>query len=362
LFSGSILFGISDKLADRTLKTVIQQGRRRGKTAGVPSGYIEDLVEAENADWEGARLGAPGVGGCNETVFSALLEVRVAAKIIDGKALAQTIRERIAKDVTELHAHTGIRPGLAAILVGEDPASKLYVKNKQKACDAAGIYVDEHKLPSSTTQPELLALIEKVNADPYVHGILVQLPLPKQIDSKVILDAVSPLKDADGFHPYNIGRLVEGMAMFTPCTPKGVIKMIESTGVGIEGKRAVVVGRSNIVGKPAALLLLHRNATVTVCHSKTKDLPAVCREADILVVAIGKAKFVTADMVRDGAVVIDVGVNRLEDGTFIGDVDFGPVSQKAAWISPVPGGVGPMTIAMLLDNTLESAKRTAGRA
>jgi methylenetetrahydrofolate dehydrogenase (NADP+)/methenyltetrahydrofolate cyclohydrolase len=284
----------------------------------------------------------------------------VPARLIDGKALAQGIRERIAKDVVELHARTGIRPGLAAILVGDDPASKLYVKNKQKACDAAGIYVDEHKLPASTTQAELLALIEKVNADPKVHGILVQLPLPKHIDSKVILDAVAPLKDADGFHPYNMGRLVEGTAMFTPCTPKGIMKMIESTGVAIEGKRAVVVGRSNIVGKPTALLLMHRNATVTVCHSKTRDLPAVCREAEILVVAIGKARFLTGDMVRAGAVVVDVGVNRLADGTFVGDVDFGPVSERASWISPVPGGVGPMTIAMLLENTLESAKRMAG--
>jgi methylenetetrahydrofolate dehydrogenase (NADP+)/methenyltetrahydrofolate cyclohydrolase len=284
----------------------------------------------------------------------------VGAQLLDGKALAQSIRERIGKDTADLVAKTGVRPGLAAILVGDDPASKLYVKNKQKACDAAGIYVDEHKLPAGTTQGELLALIEKVNADPKVHGILVQLPLPKQIDSKVILEAVSPHKDADGFHPHNIGRLVEGMPLFTPCTPKGVIKMIEATGMPIEGRRAVVVGRSNIVGKPAALLLLHRNATVTVCHSKTKDLPGVCREADILVVAIGKAKFVTADMVQPGAVVIDVGVNRLDDGTFVGDVDFEPVRQKAGWISPVPGGVGPMTIAMLLDNTLESAKRAAG--
>ena len=258
-----------------------------------------------------------------------------------------------------MHARTGIRPGLAAILVGDDPASALYVRSKQKACDAAGIYVADHKLPASTTQADLLALIEKMNADPKIHGILVQLPLPKQIDSKVVLDAVSPAKDADGFHPYNVGRLVEGNPLFTPCTPKGIVKMIESTGVAIEGKRAVVEGRSNIVGKPAALLLLHRHATVTICHSKTKDLPAVCREAEILVVAIGKAKFVTADMVWEGAMVIDVGSNRLDDGTFVGDVDFGPVSQKAGWISPVPGGVGPMTIAMLLDNTLESAKRFA---
>ncbi len=285
----------------------------------------------------------------------------MAAKLIDGKTLAQSIREQIAKDVAELYAKTGVRPGLAAILVGDDPASHLYVKNKQKACDAAGIYVDEHKLPATMSQADLLALIEKKNADPRVHGILVQLPLPKHIDSKVILDAVSPLKDADGFHPYNLGRLVEGNPVFEACTPKGVIKMIESTGVGIEGRRAVVVGRSNIVGKPVALMLLHRHATITICHSKTKDLPAVCREAEILVVAIGKAKFVTADMVREGAVVIDVGVNRLSDGTFVGDVDFGPVSQKAGWISPVPGGVGPMTITMLLHNTVESAKRFAAK-
>ncbi len=284
----------------------------------------------------------------------------MGARLIDGKALALGIREGIAKEVSALHAQSGIRPGLAAILVGDDPASKLYVKNKEKACDAAGIYVDEHKLPASTTQSELLALIGKVNADPKIHGILVQLPLPKQIDSKVILNAVSPEKDADGFHPYNMGHLVEGTAMFVPCTPKGIIKMIDSTGIPIEGKRAVVVGRSNIVGKPAALLLLHRHATITVCHSKTKDLPAVCREAEILVVAIGRAKFVTGDMVRPGAVVVDVGVNRLEDGTFVGDVDFGPASERAGWISPVPGGVGPMTIAMLLENTLESAKRAAG--
>ncbi len=285
----------------------------------------------------------------------------MAAKLIDGKALAQQIRERIGKEAAELYASTGVRPGLAAILVGDDPASHIYVRNKQKACEAAGIYVDEHKLPASTTQAELLALIEKVNADPKVHGILVQLPLPKQIDSKMILDAVSPAKDADGFHPYNFGRLVEGNPVFEACTPKGVIKMIESTGVPIEGKRVVVLGRSNIVGKPAALMLLHRHATVTICHSKTRDLPAVCREAEILVVAIGKARFVTADMVREGAMVIDVGTNRLPDGKVVGDVDFGPVSEKAGWISPVPGGVGPMTIAMLLDNTLESAKRVAGR-
>jgi methylenetetrahydrofolate dehydrogenase (NADP+)/methenyltetrahydrofolate cyclohydrolase len=287
-------------------------------------------------------------------------EEPVAALLIDGKALALQVRERLATESAAVLAKTGMKPGLATILVGDDPASHLYVKSQQKACDAAGIFIDDHKLPASTTQAELLALIEKKNADPKIHGILVQLPLPKHVDSKVVLEAVSPDKDADGFHPYNFGRLVEGHPVFEACTPKGVIKMIESTGVSIEGKRAVVLGRSNIVGKPLALMLLQRNATVTICHSKTKDLPSVCCEAELLLVAIGKAKFVTSDMVREGAVVIDVGTNRLPDGKVVGDVDFEPVSQKAGWISPVPGGVGPMTIAMLLDNTVESAKRMAG--
>jgi len=287
-------------------------------------------------------------------------EESVAARLIDGKALALEVRERLVGESAAVLAKTGMKPGLATILVGDDPASHQYVKSKQKACDAAGIYIDDHKLPASTTQAELLALIEKKNADPKIHGILVQLPLPKHIESRVVLEAVSPNKDADGFHPYNFGRLVEGNPVFEACTPKGVIKMIESTGVGIEGKRAVVLGRSNIVGKPLALMLLQRNATVTICHSKTKDLAAVCREAELLLVAIGKAKFVTADMVREGAVVIDVGTNRWTDGKLCGDVDFESVSQKAGWISPVPGGVGPMTIAMLLENTVESAKRMAG--
>jgi methylenetetrahydrofolate dehydrogenase (NADP+) / methenyltetrahydrofolate cyclohydrolase len=284
----------------------------------------------------------------------------VAARLIDGKALAQQVRDRLATESAELLARKGIKPGLATILVGEDPASQIYVRNKQKACEMAGIHVDDHKLPAGTSQAELLALIEKKNRDPQIHGILVQLPLPKHIDSKVILEAVSPLKDADGFHPYNLGRLVEGHPVFEACTPKGVIKMIESAGVTIEGKRAVVVGRSNIVGKPLALMLLQRHATVTICHSKTQDLPAVCREAELLLVAIGKAKFVTADMVREGAVVIDVGTNKTPEGKLCGDVDFEPVSHKASWISPVPGGVGPMTIAMLLENTVQSAQRTAG--
>ena len=284
----------------------------------------------------------------------------MGARLIDGKALAQQVRDQLAIESAAVLAKTGVKPGLATILVGDDPASHQYVKSKQKACEAAGIYIDDHKLPTSTTQAELLSLIQKMNADPKIHGILVQLPLPKHIESRVVLEAVSPDKDADGFHPYNFGRLVEGNPVFEACTPKGVIKMIESIGVGIEGKRAVVLGRSNIVGKPLALMLLQRNATVTICHSKTKDLPAVCREADLLLVAIGKAKFVTADMVKEGAVVIDVGTNRWTDGKLCGDVDFEPVSQKAGWISPVPGGVGPMTIAMLLANTVESAKRMAG--
>ena len=285
----------------------------------------------------------------------------MAAQIIDGKGLALSIREQIGKDVAQLVGQTNVVPGLAAILVGDDPASAVYVRNKKTACDKAGLYVDEYKLPASTTQSELLALIEKMNTDPKIHGILVQLPLPGHIKSKVVLEAVSHDKDADGFHPFNVGRLVEGSPVFVPCTPKGVMRMIESTGQSIEGKRAVVIGRSNIVGKPVALLLMHANATVTVCHSRTKDLPAVCREADIVIAAIGRPQFVTGDMIKDGAIVIDVGINRLEDGRLVGDVDFDAAKEKAGWITPVPGGVGPMTIAMLLRNTLESAQRAAGK-
>ncbi|NKB82058.1 MAG: bifunctional methylenetetrahydrofolate dehydrogenase/methenyltetrahydrofolate cyclohydrolase FolD [Nitrospirales bacterium] len=285
----------------------------------------------------------------------------MAAHILDGKLLAQTIRTQIAQETTELHSHTGIRPGLAVFLVGNDPASAVYVRNKKKACDAAGLQVHDYKLDAETNQTELLGLIEATNHDPTIHGILVQLPLPPQIDSRMILEAVSPMKDADGFHPYNMGRLLSGDPVFLPCTPKGVMKMIESTGQTIEGKRAVVLGRSNIVGKPVAALLMQANATVTVCHSKTQDLPSVTREADILIAAIGKAQFVTRDMVKNGAIVVDVGINRLDDGRLVGDVDFESVQEQAGWLSPVPGGVGPMTIAMLLSNTLEAAKRTAGR-
>jgi len=285
------------------------------------------------------------------------MEVPVPAQLIDGKALAQDIRQSIAQDIEALVGRTGVRPGLAVVLVGDDPASAVYVRNKKKACDMAGLYVDDHTLPDTTTQEELLKLIRQLNADPKIHGILVQLPLPPQIDSQTVLNAVSPDKDADGFHPYNIGRLVAGDPLFVPCTPKGVIRMIESTGQAIEGKRAVVLGRSNIVGKPVAILLMHRHATVTICHSRTQDLSGICREADILVAAIGKAQFVKADMVKPGAVVIDVGINRLGDGRLVGDVDFKPVKERAGWLSPVPGGVGPMTIAMLLANTVEAATR-----
>jgi len=283
----------------------------------------------------------------------------VSAQIIDGKALALRLREGIGQEVSVLEKNTGIKPGLAAVLVGEDPASAVYVRNKKIACEKAGIYPQEHLLPASTTQEALLDLIHQLNDDPKIHGILVQLPLPSHIESKAILQAVSPEKDADGFHPVNVGRLVEGDPVFVPCTPKGVIHMIDSTGVDIAGKRAVVIGRSNIVGKPVAMLLLHRHATVTICHSRTKDLPSVVREADIVIAAIGKPLFVIPDMIKEGAVVIDVGINRLADGKLVGDVDFDRVKERAGWLTPVPGGVGPMTIAMLLQNTLESAKRFA---
>ena len=285
----------------------------------------------------------------------------MAAQIVDGKLLAQTIRTQIAEEATNLHHHTGIRPGLAVFLVGNDPASAVYVRNKKKACDAAGFHVHDYKLDADTNQTELLGLIDAANHDPSIHGILVQLPLPPQIDSRAVLEAVSPLKDADGFHPYNVGRLLSGDPVFLPCTPKGVMKMIESTGQPIQGTRAVVLGRSNIVGKPIAALLMQANATVTICHSKTHDLPLLTREADILIAAIGKAQFITRDMVKDGAIVMDVGINRLDDGRLVGDVDFESVREQAGWLSPVPGGVGPMTIAMLLSNTLEAAKRTAGQ-
>ena len=281
------------------------------------------------------------------------------AEIIDGKKVSEHIRSQIAEGVEKLKQETGITPGLAAVLVGDDPASEIYVRNKRRACSNTGIYSEEHKLPLETTEEELLTLVDKLNNDPKIHGILVQLPLPDHINVTKVLRAVSPLKDVDGFHPYNVGLLVEGNPRFIPCTPHGIIKMLEFYNIDISGKQAVIVGRSNIVGKPVSMLLLHRHATVTVCHSRTKPLDEVTRRADILVAAIGRANFITADMVKEGAVVIDVGINRNEEGKLTGDVDFEAVSQKASYITPVPGGVGPMTISMLLWNTLESAKSTS---
>ncbi|MEX1000002.1 MAG: bifunctional methylenetetrahydrofolate dehydrogenase/methenyltetrahydrofolate cyclohydrolase FolD [Thermodesulfobacteriota bacterium] len=278
------------------------------------------------------------------------------AEIIDGKKVSEHIRAEIAEGVEKLKAKTGITPGLAAVLVGEDPASEIYVRNKRKACANAGMHSEEHKLPAETTEQELLNLVDRLNNDLNIHGILVQLPLPDHINEAKILRAVTPLKDVDGFHPYNVGLLVEGNPRFISCTPHGIIKMLEFYNIDIKGKQAVVVGRSNIVGKPVSMLLLHRHATVTICHSRTKPLDEVTRRADILVAAIGRANFITADMVKEGAVVIDVGINRNEEGKLTGDVDFEAVSQKASYITPVPGGVGPMTISMLLWNTLESAK------
>ncbi|MFZ5875030.1 MAG: bifunctional methylenetetrahydrofolate dehydrogenase/methenyltetrahydrofolate cyclohydrolase FolD [Nitrospirota bacterium] len=282
----------------------------------------------------------------------------MAAQLIDGKVISKAVKEDVRARVATLIAK-GVRPGLATVLVGEDPASQVYVRNKQRTCEELGMHTVGHNLPASTSEKDLLALIHRLNADPAIHGILVQLPLPKPLRSEPILNAVSPDKDADGLHPFNMGKLLMGEPRFVPCTPAGVMAMLDYHKLPIEGKTAVVVGRSNLVGKPAALLLLHRHATVTVCHSKTPNLADVCRRADILVAAIGKAHFITADMVKLGAVVIDVGINRLPDGKLVGDVDFAGVSPKASWITPVPGGVGPMTIAMLMQNTMLAASLTA---
>lgn len=281
------------------------------------------------------------------------------AELIDGKVVSQSVRDEVAELASKLKQDTGIVPGLAAVLVGDDAASEIYVRNKRKACEKVGIYSEEHKLPAETTEEQLLGLVNKLNEDTKIHGILVQLPLPGHIDETKILRTVSPLKDVDGFHPYNVGLLVEGNPRFVSCTPGGIIKMLDFYNIDIKGKDVVVVGRSNIVGKPVSMLLLHRHGTVTICHSRTKDLKEVTGRADILVAAIGRANFITADMVKDGAVVIDVGINRKDDGKLTGDVDFEAVSEKASYITPVPGGVGPMTIAMLLYNTYLSAKSTA---
>jgi methylenetetrahydrofolate dehydrogenase (NADP+)/methenyltetrahydrofolate cyclohydrolase len=277
------------------------------------------------------------------------------AKIIDGKKIAAEVRAEIAAECAELKAN-GVTPGLAVIIVGEDPASKVYVRNKKKACEEVGFRSDVYELPEETTEEELLALVKKLNVDPDIHGILVQLPLPKHISDEIIIENIDPAKDVDAFHPTNVGKIMIGKFDYLPCTPAGVMVLLEKSGIDIAGKECVVVGRSNIVGKPQAMLLLHANGTVTVCHSRTKNLSEVTRRADILVVAIGKADFITGDMVKEGAVVIDVGMNRRADGKLTGDVDFASVEPKASFITPVPGGVGPMTITMLLRNTLTSAK------
>lgn len=282
------------------------------------------------------------------------------AQLINGKEIAAQVRENVRLEAEKLKAEKGVTPGLAVILVGDDPASKIYVGNKKKACLEAGFNSYEHILPAETTQEELIALVEKLNADPSVHGILCQLPVPKHIDDEAVIAAISPKKDVDAFHAANVGKIMIGAYDFLPCTPAGVMELIHSTGVSVAGKKCVVVGRSNIVGKPMAMLLLHENGTVTICHSKTADLAKECREADILVAAVGRAKLITADMVKEGAVVIDVGMNRDEAGKLCGDVDFEAVKEKAAFITPVPGGVGPMTIAMLMKNTLTAAKIAAG--
>lgn len=285
----------------------------------------------------------------------------MTAKIIDGKALAASIREDLAVRVEKLAA-LGHRPGLAVILVGENPASQVYVRNKIKACEGTGMTSIEERYEADMTEEALLARIEVLNNDPAVDGILVQLPVPKHINDKKVIAAINPEKDVDGFHRMNAGALLVGETGFLPCTPYGVMRMIESTGESIEGKTAVVVGRSNIVGKPQALLLLQKNATVTIAHSKTPDLAEVTRRADILVAAVGRAKMIKADMVKPGAMVLDVGMNRDENGKLCGDVDTEAVKEVAGWISPVPGGVGPMTIAMLMTNTVEAVERRMGVA
>lgn len=277
------------------------------------------------------------------------------AQIISGKEVSAAIRKNIAAETAELAAR-GIVPGLAVVVVGDDPASRVYVRNKEKACAEVGFCSEKYALPAETTQVELLQLIRRLNNNPNIHGILVQLPLPAHMDSQQIIENIAPEKDVDAFHPVNVGGLITGTNRFAPCTPAGVMELLHSAGIDPNGKNCVVLGRSNIVGKPMALLLLRANGTVTVCHSKTRDLAGVCRNADILITAIGRAGFVTADMVKPGAAVIDVGINRDENGKLCGDVDFASVEPVAGYITPVPGGVGPMTIAMLMQNTLRAAK------
>lgn len=275
--------------------------------------------------------------------------------IIDGKAVSKKVKEDVKAECEQLKAK-GITPGLAVIIVGEDPASQVYVHNKEVACEACGFHSVKYALPAETTQEELNALIDELNEDNSINGILCQLPLPKHLDDKEVINRINPIKDVDAFHPVNVGAIMIGDYNYLPCTPAGVMELIHSTGVDVSGKKAVVIGRSNIVGKPMAMLLLHENATVEITHSKTQSLADVTKQADILVAAIGRAKFVTADMVKQGAVVIDVGMNRDENGKLCGDVDFEGVKDKCSFITPVPGGVGPMTIAMLMKNTLTAAK------
>lgn len=279
------------------------------------------------------------------------------AKIIDGKAVSAAVKEQVKDEI----ARERLDIGLAVVIVGDDPASRVYVNNKKKACEFCGIKSYEYALPEDTTEAELLELIDTLNGDAKVNGILVQLPLPKQLDEKTIIEHISPMKDVDAFHESNVGRIMIGNYAFLPCTPAGCMELIRSTGVEVSGKECVVIGRSNIVGKPMAMLLLHENGTVTVCHSKTKNLAEVCSRADILIAAVGRANFVTADMVKEGAVVIDVGINRLENGKLCGDVKFDEVSEKAGYITPVPGGVGPMTIAMLMKNTVMAKRIQSGK-
>ncbi|MDA0275382.1 MAG: bifunctional methylenetetrahydrofolate dehydrogenase/methenyltetrahydrofolate cyclohydrolase FolD [Proteobacteria bacterium] len=281
------------------------------------------------------------------------------AQIIDGKALAESVRAALRTKVAALAAR-GVRPGLAAILAGTDPASRVYVRNKVRACEDTGVHSEVHEFPERVSEGELLQRIAKLNADPRIHGVLVQLPLPGKVDASRVLAAIAPTKDADGFHAESLGALVQGRPGFVPGTPAGVMALLEHAGVPLAGRHAVIVGRSTVVGKPAALLLLQKDATVTICHSRTPDLAAVTRQADILVAAVGRAKLITADMVKPGACVIDVGINRSVDGKLVGDVDFDTVKDVAGWITPVPGGVGPMTVAILLVNTVKAAEQSLG--
>jgi methylenetetrahydrofolate dehydrogenase (NADP+)/methenyltetrahydrofolate cyclohydrolase len=285
----------------------------------------------------------------------------VNARVIDGKAIAQRYRAELALRVSRLR-EGGVVPGLAVVIVGDDPASKVYVRNKSFACEAIGMRSQVHALPADTSMAQLISFVRRLNDDESVHGILVQMPLPRPLDKHAVIEAIAPEKDVDGFHYENVGKLVAGDPAFYPCTPWGVMKILEEEGVAIEGAHAVVVGRSNIVGKPMAMMLLNAGATVTICHTRTRDLGAMTREGDILVVAVGRTRVVDASMVKPGAVVVDVGVNRLPDGKLAGDVDFASVLPLASRITPVPGGVGPMTIAMLLANTVKSAERVAGLA